>query len=126
MEEETSEFGQGFIYNLILFAKHFERFRENIKLNNEMFEKHKTPWVKDTDDTWFNGAGDHFYELEIPAVFEDTAIGKLAKELKEEAIERRLGTTTKKEFENFFDRLEELVMMIDRYFLVDVKKAQWN
>ena len=69
-----SEFGKGFVYNLILFASHFER--EIFKVQN-----------KKDFRIWFNGASDHLYELEIPKQFKNTEIGKKAKELQDLSLE---------------------------------------
>ena len=125
-KEETSEFGKGFIYNLVLFAKHFERFRSSIERTKKMAETNPELWQKDADYIWFNGAGDHLFELEIPKQFVGTEIGKLVKELRDEAIERRLSTTSQEEFDNFFVRFEKLCRMIDEALGIESIKADYN
>ena len=108
----TSEFGKGFIYNLILFAKHFER-----KILPE-----------DEYGLWFNGAGDHFYDFEIPESLKETEIGKLALDLRERALNFRLRRpVTEKNFNLFFEDLETLCRNIDKeVFKIDSIKADWN
>lgn len=118
-----SEFGQGFIYNIVLFAKHFERFAQYRRRDKELKGKDYDSIMQ---NLWFDGAGDHFYEFEIPEQFKRTKVGKLAKELQEEALTRRLGNTTEKEFEAFFEKLEELCRLIDKKLGVKSKEAEWN
>lgn len=127
MEEETSEFGSGFIYNLLLFAKHFERYHENLKNNNERAKERPDLWQHDKEDMWFNGAGDHFFELNVPPRYEGTEIERLALELQKEALERRIGkTTTPDEFAAFHEKLENLCRLIDVDLGAKSIKAEWN
>lgn len=122
MTKKTSEFGKGFIYNLVLFSKHWWRHFEDFKRSDEMAEKNPELWTKGSNDLWFNGAGDHFFEFEIPKQFQGTKIGKLAQELQDEAIKRRLGSITLKELSTFFEKLEELCMLIDKKLgVIDIK-----
>ena len=101
MKKETSEFGRGFVYNLILFAKHYEK---HIKWVGEYKkireEKEKLPKEVRTcagksikiftDENAlslaFNGSSDHFYELEIPKQWQGKKIGKLAKWLQDRCL----------------------------------------
>lgn len=82
---------------------------------------------EDAYELWFNGAGDHFFSLEVPECFENTEIGKSAKELQDEALARRLSNkTTEQDFNKFFDKLENLAMLIDKHLGVEDNKAKWN
>jgi len=126
MKKYTSEFGEGFIYNIMLFSKHWWRHFESLKHNDEMAESNPDLWDKGNLDLWFNAAGDHFYDFKIPEQFKRTKIGKLAKELQEEAIERRFKNTTIKEFEAFFEKLEELCILIDKKLGLEDVKAEFN
>lgn len=126
MNKTTSEYGKGFIYNLVLFAKHYEAFIQSMKINDETAKENPYLWEIGKDGSWFNAAGDHFFELEIPKQFKKTELGKLAKELQEEAIERRLGRTTLEEFNSFFERLEKLCRLIDKELGVKSVEAEWN
>jgi len=125
-KENTSEFGKGFIYNIVLFAKHWWKHFESFEAVKRMAERNPELWKEGEDDMWFNGAGDHFYELTIPEQFKDTDIGKLAKELQDEAIERRLCSSTKQDIKNFFDKLEKLCMMIDKHLGVEDIEADFS
>jgi len=126
MREIKSEFGKGFIYNLVLFAKHYERMQSYLETNNKMAESNPDLWTKGDIDLWFNGAGDHLIELEIPTQFRNIKIGIMAKELQDEVIERRLGKSTMKDGEDFFKKLEKLCRMIDKKLGVDSIEATWN
>lgn len=129
MEEKTqeSEFGKGFIYNLVLFAKHFERWNILKQADEEMNKKDPTRTFSLTSELWFNGAADHLYELEVPPQFVETEIGRLAVELREEGLRRRLMVSTSaEEFGAFFDKLETLCRLIDEALGVTPIKATYN
>lgn len=114
MEKETSEFGKGFIYNLILFAKHFER--------------EECEGIKDTFATglWFNGAGDHLFELEIPEQWKNKEIGKKAIELQDFVIKRRLENPPKEDKKMAIKLTEELGLLIDRELGTNPKKGEYE
>jgi len=129
-KEEKSEFGKGFIYNLILFSKHWWRAFKDMEDYKEVFKK-KTP--KEIEqmvmDLWFNGASDHFYELEIPPQFKRKKIGKLAKWLQDRCLYLGHGfeeKATKKDFEEVFEKLEELARLIDKELGVKCIKADFR
>src|SRR5690606_39609190 len=91
-KQKTSDFGKGFIYNLILFAKHWQLNRDLFKEIDGLPEEEKKKFKAFTNEKyraqrWFNGASDHFYELEIPKQFKNTLIGKKALELQDKALE---------------------------------------
>jgi hypothetical protein len=126
-KKETSEFGKGFIYNLVLFAKHWGNLRSDFI---RPFEK-----IKSTEgraiSIWMNGASDHFFELKIPEKWRRRKIGKLAKWLKETALDyghgvRMMDEVSKKEFDEIFSKLEELCILIDKELGVDAIEATWN
>lgn len=125
-EETTSEFGKGFIYNLILFSKHWWRHQSDLRLNDEMAEKYPENWRKGEIDMWFNGAADHFYEIEIPNKLKDTEIGRLAQELVDEALDRRFMKTTQEEFNAYWKKFEKLAMLIDKELGVEPIEAQFH
>ena len=88
MKKPESEFGRGFVYNLILFAKHWAwaesrwltPYRKLRKKNPKLFSDESAL------ELWFNGASDHFYELEIPSQWKKKKIGKLAKWLQDRCL----------------------------------------
>ena len=113
MENQESEFGKGFIYNLILFAKHWGSI--NI--------------FKETDySLWFNGAGDHFFGFEVPSQWQETELGNRFTALKDLVLRFRLspGQVTEEDFEKVFKELEELVRLVDKELGVEAIKATWN
>jgi hypothetical protein len=69
METQTSEFGKGFIYNLILFSMHWWRHFESIETYKRIGETEEYGLER-----WFNGASDHLYELEIPEQFKNKKV----------------------------------------------------
>lgn len=119
IKEKESEFGKGFVYNLVLFAKHHS-FR--LKRNED-----------DDYSLWFNGSSDHLYELEIPKQWEGTEIGDKATWLRDNTLDLGHGSgligereVTKKEYDLVFEKLEELCLLIDKELGVETIKAQWN
>ena len=120
MVKKKSEYGRGFIYNLILFAKHWyqgidfmKRFGKEIGIQ-----------------AFFNAASDHFFEFEIPKQFRKKKIGKLAKKLQDLSLDfghssKRIEAT-EKDFEKAFEMLEELARLIDKELGVKDIEAEWN
>ncbi len=110
-----SEFGKGFVYNLFLFAKHHDR--ELVEINGR----------KDYG-LWFNGAADHFFDLQIPKQFKGTEVGHIALWLQTTGIEYRLnfGHITEEQFTEFFNKCEELMILIDKELGLKPVKADWN
>ncbi len=110
-----SEFGKGFIYNLFLFAKHHDR--DLVEMNG-----------KKDYGLWFDGAADHFIELQIPKQYKGTEIGNLALWIKTTGTEYRLsfGHITDEQFTEFFNKCEELMILIDKDFYLKPIKATWN
>lgn len=124
-----SEFGKGFIYNIFLFAKHWGGISDKVKTYKEMREKYPNTFSEDEAyEMWFYGASDHFAEFEIPKQFEKKKIGKLSKQLSNDIWNLR-GTTSlqranEKDFENVFERLEQLVILIDKELGITDKEAE--
>lgn len=118
--EKLTKFGKGFIYNLILFAKHFEK-----SMSNYSSDKGKDY------NLWFNGASDHLIELEIPERWIDTEIGKKAKELKNLALEighgtRMLEKIGKSEFDKVVELTKEIAFLIDKELGVEPIRGQFE
>ena len=120
-KKKTSEFGRGFIYNLCLFAKHFGQIREY----QESYQKIGLP-VERAFSLWMNGAGDHFFELEVPPRWQRKNIGKLALDLQKRALYYRMQPMTKTEVEKFFKDLSFLTMLIDKELGVKPIEATWS
>lgn len=123
-----SEFGKGFTYNLFLFAKHWWKVHEDLEKWKEMREKNPDLFSeKDAISLWFNGAGDHFYGLEVPPKWKNHRIGKLALKLRNKALKWRMKELgDKKDFDKFFADCEKLMRMIDKELGVKPSKADWN
>jgi len=124
-KKQESEFGKGFIYNLILFAKHWGRIENDLEAYKSIGDKQGAYGI------WFYGAADHFFEFEIPKQFKKKKIGKLAKWLRNKCLDFRLPLTrekkpTEKDFEEIFEKLEELARLIDKELGIKTIKATWR
>lgn len=140
-EEKTteSEFGKGFIYNLILFSRHFERlsgYLENykkIRADETIDDEHHRAFSESSAiSLWFNGAGDHFFDFEIPDSLDDE-LRELAQSIKDRVLKYRYTLSTNTDIVTLddFNKLQgdilKLVMLIDkRVFNVDVIKGTWE
>lgn len=123
MIKEQSEFGRGFVYNLILFAEHFGRANE---------------WTPESmpesmaAGLFFNGASDHLYELEIPEQFKKKKLGKLAKELQDFALSighgpRMMDNTVKRDdIKKVIRMTKDLGLLIDKELGITPEKGQWE
>jgi len=117
---KTSEYGKGFVYNLVLVAKHWYDMVNIINSNNV---NEMRIWA------WFNGASDHLYEFEIPKQWRRKKIGRLAKWIKEKGLCWGHGLEVKptyKDFVEFFDKLEELARLIDKELGIEDIEADWE
>lgn len=119
MKEETSEFGMGFVYNLVLFAKHWE-------LGSEEGGR---SW-------WFNGSSDHLYELQVPCGVPDKLRLKIEK-WRDTVLDRGHGSGVmkicgadcegiEKEIDDCFEELEEICREIDKWLKVKSIKADYE
>lgn len=118
MEEQKSEFGKGFVYNLFLFAKHWWKHFDCIEDSRE----HGYDF-----GMWKCGASDHMEEFEIPPQFVGTEIGDLAEEVSTTIGKLRFSTdVTKEQFDDIFKKLERLCMLIDKHLGVEPVEARWT
>ena len=134
--KKTSDFGKGFIYNLILFSKHCEDVHSRLsyyeKVRKRNTEHSSLFSEEEAIAMWFNASSDHFYELEIPTQWKRKKIGRIAKWLQEKALsfghsyldDRKKPTL--KDFNEIFDKLEELALLIDKELGVKPIKTIWH
>lgn len=148
-EEKTSEFGKGFAYSLVLFAKHFENDMavKARKLDHYISNPEKAQidpdteiaiqiWGKDAKavsrliELWANGATDHLYELEIPPEWRRKKIGKLVKKLKDKGLAVGHGFTgnvwTIKDFYELQTLTMEIAFELDKLLGVKPIEAEWK
>jgi len=131
-KKQKSEFGRGFVYNLILFAKHWYQAKEYMEQYEDLYKGRKSRQEARNRgiQLFFNGASDHFFEFEIPKQFRRKKIGKLAKELQDFCLEFGHGSkmleATERDFEKAFEMLEELARLIDKELGVKDIEAEWN
>ena len=130
-QEKKSEFGKGFIYNLILFAKHWAQARPDIESLEKAFEKtySKKDSQREALSMWFNAASDHFIEFKIPKQYKKKKIGKLAKSIQEKSLYWGHGfkeKPTKKDFAKIFNEIEALTILIDKELKIEDIKAEYN
>lgn len=117
----TSEFGTGFIYCLMLFAKHRFYMHENLL---KMEKLDISPYY-----LWFTNACDHLIDLEIPETLKDKKLGRKISKWQDLAMQYRFGFSMKitdKQFDKFWDQFEDICMEIDKTFGIKPKKAEWN
>lgn len=116
-EDGQSDFGRGFFYNLFLFAKHYERYNER-------------DGTKRDYSMWFYGAGDHLLEMEVPPKMAKTQLGKEFEAIRNEIVRLRLPLSgpdaTKEDFHKVFNKLEELLLTVDKQLGTAPIKANWN
>ena len=131
------EFGVGFVYNMILFAKHAERLRSMSKGSGEELEPIHGEWM-DQVSTWAYAAFDHLYGIEVPPRWKGTKweakllrlvedVGKYRLYAPSDA--RSLGSYSEalRFVDSFYKGFEELAMEVDRQFLgLTPIKANWN
>jgi len=118
-EDERSDFGKGFFYNIFLFAKHFERYND------------LRTGIKQDYSMWFYGAGDHMLEMEVPPKMAKTKLGKDFAKIRDEIVSLRLPMgkrkqATKEDFDRIFAKLEELLLTVDKQLGTQPIKANWN
>ena len=131
-KKKQSEFGKGFIYNLILFAKHWWKCQELLGSYRRLRVKNPKLFSdKDALAMWWNGASDHFMEFEIPKQWQKKKIGKLAEQLSNKAWHwghefEGQDKLAEKDFGDFFEQLEELARLIDKELGVSDIEATWH
>jgi len=131
-KKQKSEFGRGFVYNLILFAKHWYQAKEYMEQYEDLYKGRKSKQEARNRgiQIFFNGASDHLFEFQIPKQFRGKKIGKLAKKFQDFCLEFGHGSkmleATEKDFEKAFEMLEELARLIDKELGVKDIEAEWN
>jgi hypothetical protein len=150
-----SDFGQGFIYNLILFAKHFGQIGEFLKMlnnvnilskeRNKLQKKNKKvsssfPKLLLTEKRrenvcacmWFNSASDHLYDLKIPKQWANKKLGKKANELCSFALSIGHGsrmmdkTVSFKDVEKVISLTKEIGLLIDKELGIKTIVAKYS
>lgn len=130
MKKKESEFGKGFVYNLILFAHHFDN--ENARRIRYSVEKKDS--IEATNQAiimWANGATDHLFGLEIPPDLVKTKLGKLAISMREKGLEIGHGfnhrkTYTLDDYENLWKQVKEITFLIDEKLGLKPIKGSWE
>ena len=139
MEKKISEFGKGLTYCLGLFLAHEERFGEFLKCNQEIEEKMKEKFPdynpeKRAAELWFNASSDHLYELKIPKILPQN-IKRRLRLLRSKCLswghgfgldKSPYGVADEEKFRWAIDEAKELLMLIDKFYLVEVIEAQWK
>jgi len=125
---KTSNFGRGFIYCLINFAKHFDKALADRNM-------YKIAGYKESESlalsAWINGASDHLFELEIPKNLPNP-IKKRVFALQNSVLEyghgagMLSGNFTKEKYEAMRAELNEISLAIDKWLGVKIQKAEWD
>lgn len=116
-----SEFGKGFVYNMILFAKHWGTLEGDIASYSKVGLDAKRAVA-----LWFYGASDHIQGFTSPenlnsGLLEDT------KAWAEHVWSHRMEhEVTEKEFDAVFEDLERIARAIDETLGVTAEEAEYR
>ena len=121
-----SEFGKGFVYCLVLFAKHVDGARSFVA-DAERSGVRYNPWA-----LWLCGASDHLYELEAP----ESAPADLRKRVssfKDRMLAYRAAGVfhlseafTKEAFQDMVEDLGAIAMAVDEWLGASPEKAEYE
>ena len=125
MVKRKSTSGKGFVYNLILFAEHYENVKRNVDLTRES-DEFKGGYIP---KVWFRNLAEHFEEFQIPKKFEGKPIEKFIR-----SIERRVHKfhrdenyiLTEKVFDKLILDIEKLGILIDKELGMTDIEATFN
>lgn len=113
----SSEFGRGLTYCLGLFLCHSERDRIGLKSKNM------------EAGLWFNGAGDHLYELEVPDTLPKSLRNRL-KKFRNKVLQWRCSIGDDEPTDDDKDwaihEAKDLLILIDKHFEVKTQKGGWE
>ena len=132
MNETESEFGKGFIYNLILFTRHHAEFFDKLERYSELEKKSGQGLFMENEAVrmWFNGSSDHLYEIQIPKRFKGKRIEALVNELQSHALHVGHGfpgrDVSKEDFYKAKSLVTDIAIELDHYFKVEVIYAQYD
>jgi hypothetical protein len=117
-----SDFGKGLTYCLGLFLCHAERDRHADEKLRALIGA----------DSWFNGASDHLYEMEIPEALPEPLRKRLG-EFQDKCLSWGHGfgmdgraAATDKDREWAIDEAKSLLMEIDAHFGIATCEASWK
>lgn len=121
-DSETSDFGRGFLYPLILFAMHCD----GVQYKAAQYQSNGIP-VEEAYSIWFYGAADHLLEMEIPEALKDSEIGLLAESLRGYVLDRRMKyDSTDLDYKTALSQLRHLAFLIDQHFGHNPVRATWE
>jgi len=124
-KKETSDFGDGFIYNLILFAEHFGRIEDEISQARALGGRDDMAVM-----LWCNVASDHLRDIKFPSKFLGTDMEKKFWELRDYVLDRRglekIRLCKIKDFEVIKRMTKNLGLLIDKEFGIKVEKAEYE
>ena len=114
-----SEFGKGLTYNLGLFLAHQDRFfdKRNDKEKDLLYA-----------GVWFNGAGDHMFDLVIPKSFPEK-LQKRLKRFQDKVIKFRNSfgeEVTEKDIQWSLNEAKNLLILIDKQFGINAVKGEYE
>lgn len=127
---ENSEFGKGLVICLVKFAEHRWRWFEQKNLWKEMHEENPELFNESRAvEMHFNGASDHLYEIEVPAVWKRKKIGKKVKELQDFGLEMGHGFThkgwTEADVEKAYTLCREIALLVDKELGLNPQIGEW-
>ncbi len=120
-----SDFGRGLCYNLGLFLEHAEHgFLVNVmrRAESKAINEH-------IPETWFNGASDHLFDLEIPKTL-PASLQKRLKRFQKKVLNWGHGFPKKKATEKNMEwatqEAKDLLRLIDEIHGIKTKKGDWE
>ena len=125
--ETESDFGKGLCYCLGMFLAHAERANEMRQQYKTIGSEFKEMWAM----SWFNGASDHLYEMEIPDSFAEPLRKRLA-EFQDKCLEWGHGCGIKSpepittDVDWAIGEAKELLRLIDEQIGIATITAKWN
>lgn len=109
MEDDSSEFGSGFLYCIGLFLMH-----ATLHMGPRQAE------------TWFSGATDHLLDMQIPENLSPDIKARI--ELwRDDCLSKRLKCdNTLRDVNNALNKALEFIMMFDKMQGIEVKEAEYT
>jgi len=129
-KEEQSEFGKGLVICLVKFAEHWWKWIEIKQHHEEMRAKCKDLFSESSGiESFFNGASDHLYEIEVPKAWEGSEIDVKVKELQSRGLKIGHGFTgekwTERDFEECYVLCREIALLIDKQIGLEAQLGNW-
>jgi len=128
-----SEFGKGLCYCLGMFLEHAGKLHSQLEFYRTMREKHKEEGLfteSSAINIWFNGASDHFYDLQWEQA--PKHLRKRCKKLMDKSLDIGHGfgeaemNCTVKDAHWAIKESKDLLRLIDKSNGISVERGSWE